>query len=92
MFATRVVKRSITSLSVLFILGCSISDRYIPREELIADTEYLAWIIQDTHPAPYERCGGKEAFDDKLAQTIAEIPEEGMRRSEFSRQLYDQGY
>ncbi len=29
---------------------------------LVEGIERLAWIIQDTHPGPYTRCGGKEAF------------------------------
>ena len=69
----------------LTTLGCSLSDRTISRDELVEDVERLAWIIRDAHPAPYERCGGKEAFDAKLAETVAGIPEKGMRRSEFTR-------
>jgi len=75
--------------SLLSATGCGVDGRgrKIPRPILIEDVEQLAWIIQDAHPAPYERCGGKDAFDAKLAETIAGIPEGGMPAHAFSRHL-----
>jgi hypothetical protein len=74
-------------LSVLTVFGCGLFDKPIPHDALVEDVERLAWIIRDAHPDPYERCGGKEAFDAKLAETIGGIPADGMRRSEFTLYL-----
>ena len=74
-----------TGLAVLG--GCGAPERNISRDALAEDVERLAWIIVDAHPAPYERCGGKDAFDARLAQLIDSIPEEGMTRQAFGRHL-----
>jgi hypothetical protein len=72
---------------LLAMSGCGLLDRSIPRGALVEDVGRLVWIIRDAHPDPYERCGGKEAFDAKVVETIAGIPDEGMRRSEFAHHL-----
>jgi len=74
----------IISGNVWMTAGCTRLGKSISRDALVADVERLAQIITDAHPDPYERCGGKEAFDAKLAETIASIPEEGMRQGQSS--------
>ena len=78
---------AVAVVAIATTLGCGFFDRPIARDALVEDVEQLAWIILDAHPDPYERCGGKAAFDAKLAETIAGIPEEGMRRSGFTQHL-----
>ncbi len=74
-------------LAVVPLGGCGLLDRSIPREELVEDVERLAWTIEDAHPDPYARGGGKSAFDQRLEDTIAGIPAEGMTKREFSLHL-----
>ena len=60
---------------------------YFSREQLIEDARQLAQIIEDTHPDPYIRGGGKIAFHRRLQRLLNAIPEEGMTRDEFIRLL-----
>jgi hypothetical protein len=53
------------------------------RDELIEDARQLADILENTHPDPYIRGGGKIAFHRRLHQLLNAIPEEGMTREEF---------
>jgi len=78
---------TLASVVLLTAAGCTFFDRPISRDKLVEDVERLAWIIQDAHPAPYERCGGKDAFDAKLAETVSGIPDGGMTKSDFTAHL-----
>ncbi len=60
---------------------------YYSGEALIADARQLANIIEDTHPDPYIRGGGKIAFQVRLDRLLHAIPEEGMDRDGFIRIL-----
>lgn len=74
-------------LPVIAITACSLTERPIPREDLVEDVERLAWIIEDAHPDPYTRGGGKDAFDARLAEVLAGIPEDGMSTKAFARHI-----
>jgi hypothetical protein len=53
------------------------------RDALIEDARQLADILENTHPDPYIRGGGKIAFHRRLHQLLTAIPAEGMTRDEF---------
>ena len=57
------------------------------REQLIEDARQLAQIIEDAHPDPYIRGGGRIAFHRRLQRLLDAIPAEGMTRDEFVRLL-----
>jgi hypothetical protein len=59
----------------------------IPREGLIADVRQLASILDDAHPDPYVRGGGRVAFSSRLNHVLSSIPDEGMTKEEFARLL-----
>ncbi|UCG62337.1 MAG: hypothetical protein JSV52_03365 [Candidatus Zixiibacteriota bacterium] len=59
------------------------SDSLISRTLLIEDVRQLAGILEDTHPDPYIRGGGKIAFQRRIWHALEAIPEEGMTRDEF---------
>lgn len=62
-------------------------DQVLNREGLLADARQLAQIIEDTHPDPYIRGGGKVAFHLRLDQLLRAIPREGMTSDAFARLL-----
>lgn len=53
------------------------------HEQLTGDVRQLARIIEDTHPDPYTRIGGKIEFNRKLQHTLQAIPRGGMTGSDF---------
>ncbi len=57
------------------------------HEELIADARQLVSIIEQTHPDPYLRMGGKIAFHRHAQQILNAIPAEGMTANEFTALL-----
>ena len=59
------------------------ADSLIARNLLIEDIRQLAAILEDTHPDPYLRGGGKIAFNRRLWSAIEAIPDRGMSREEF---------
>jgi hypothetical protein len=60
---------------------------HFSQEELIQDARQLADILENTHPDPYIRGGGRIAFHRRLQQLLNNIPEDGMTRDEFARLL-----
>jgi len=58
-----------------------------PRDELIEDARQLAAIIEEAHPDPFLRCGGRIAFYRALQDVLEAIPEEGMAKEGFIRLL-----
>jgi len=60
---------------------------YFSRDALIEDARQLAHIIENTHPDPYIRGGGKIAFHRRLQRLLNAIPEEGMTRDAFIQLL-----
>jgi len=67
-------------------VGC-VGDRTLPRADLVEDLERLVWILEDAHPDPYARGGGKGAFDARLAELIEGLPAGGMTANAFGRYL-----
>jgi hypothetical protein len=61
--------------------------RKIDRDSLVADVRQLANLIEQVHPDPYIKGGGKTAFHRRLQSTLAKIPTEGMTRVDFYRLL-----
>ena len=57
------------------------------QQQLIEDARQLAEIIENTHPDPYIRGGGRIAFYRRLQRLLEAIPAEGMTRDEFIRLL-----
>lgn len=57
------------------------------RDELIEDARALASIIEDAHPDPYVRGGGKVAFHRRLHTLLESVPEEGMTAEAFYRHV-----
>jgi hypothetical protein len=72
--------------SVPAVLRSEAAER-VSHDDLVADVKRLAWILEDAHPAPYERGGGVEAFHERLRGILDGIPEEGMTVAEFRRHL-----
>lgn len=68
-------------VALALTVAVSVGQTY-SREELIEDVRALASIIEDAHPDPYIRGGGKVAFHRRLHATLAAVPEEGMTREE----------
>lgn len=63
------------------------SDQRFTQEELVADARQLAAIIEDTHPCPYQRIGGRIAFHRQFQNVLNSIPEGGMTANEFKALL-----
>ncbi len=67
-------------------LSC-IAARNYTRDELVEDVRYLVDVIEDAHPDPYIRGGGKIAFHLRLYELLHAIPEKGMSRDAFIKLL-----
>ena len=55
----------------------------IRRDELIQDVRELTYLLENAHPDPYIRGGGRIAYHRRLQRLISSIPIEGMTRQEF---------
>jgi hypothetical protein len=89
-----VSRRSALAIAILAVMAACIAllvttlyGQTISQDDLVEDVHRLTWILTDAHPDPYERGGGREAFEQRLAETIDGIPEEGMNRVDFYRHL-----
>jgi hypothetical protein len=60
---------------------------YLSRDKLIEDARLLAQVIENSHPDPYTRGGGKIAYHRRLHRLLTTIPEEGLTKDEFIRLL-----
>ncbi|MFX0066487.1 MAG: hypothetical protein ACFFC7_30390 [Candidatus Hermodarchaeota archaeon] len=58
-------------------------DPKIKRDALIQDIRDLTDILENAHPDPYIRGGGKIVYHRRLQNLIRGIPPEGMSRQEF---------
>ncbi|MFX1254004.1 MAG: S41 family peptidase [Promethearchaeota archaeon] len=58
-------------------------DPKIQRDDLIQDIRDLTNILENAHPDPYIRGGGKIVYHRRLQNLIREIPPKGMSRQEF---------
>jgi hypothetical protein len=64
-----------------------ITNQKISRHFLVADVRQMASILETTHPDPYYHGGGKIAFHRRMQNLIRNIPEDGLTKTEFYRQL-----
>jgi len=70
-------------LVAIVLAACAVMARGFPRDELIEDARQLAAIIEESHPDPVLRCGGRIAFYRALQDALEAIPEEGMSKEGF---------
>jgi len=71
---------------LMVILGiCAVTALGFTRDQLISDARQLAAIIEEAHPDPFLRCGGRIAFCRQLDDVLNAIPETGMTRDGFIR-------
>jgi hypothetical protein len=75
----------IAQLCVFYFLPLLYSqeEKIFSREALINDTRQLVQTLEDTHPDPYIRGGGKIAFHRRFQEILLAIPEQGMTKQEF---------
>jgi len=59
------------------------SDSLIPRDLLYEDVRQLTSILEDAHPDPYLRGGGKIQFHRRIQHAAESIPPKGMSRGDF---------
>jgi len=59
----------------------------IRQELLIEDTRQLVEILENSHPDPYLKGGGKIAFHRRFQEVLLQIPEEGLTLKEYYRLL-----
>ena len=71
----------------LISLGQIILNQKISQNFLIDDVRQLASILEDTHPDPYYKGGGKVAFNRRMQEIIRTIPKEGLTKQEFYRHI-----
>lgn len=55
----------------------------IGRDALIRDVRELTCLLENAHPDPYVRGGGRIAYHRRLQRLISSIPLQGMTRQEF---------
>lgn len=53
------------------------------RDELIQDIRELTNLLENAHPDPYSKGGGKVAYHRRLQKMIMAIPLDGMEKQEF---------
>ena len=71
-------------LMVILVI-CAVAALGFTRDQLIEDARQLAAIIEEAHPDPFLRCGGRIVFYRQLDDVLNAIPETGMTRDEFIR-------
>ncbi len=88
------VKRVIRYVLIVQLFICyfvsslySQEEKIFSREVLINDTRQLVQTLEDTHPDPYIRGGGKIAFHRRFQEILLSIPEQGMEKREFCKLL-----
>ena len=70
--------------AVLFAAVTGIAaDRVFSQAELIGDARQLSAILEENHPDPYFRGGGKVAFHRRFQELLASIPADGMAVEAF---------
>jgi hypothetical protein len=60
-------------------------DARLSQEALRADIRQLARFIEETHPDPYSRAGGRIAFHRRVDELLRSVPTEGMTVEGFFR-------
>lgn len=55
----------------------------LKKQILIEDTRQLVEILENSHPDPYLKGGGKIAFHRRFQETLLQIPDDGLTLKEF---------
>ncbi len=55
----------------------------IGQQELVEDVRQLLSLLENVHPQPYFKGGGKMAFHQRFQKLLNAIPEKGMTREDF---------
>lgn len=74
------------------LLGASVTlagtnTQTIDHDSLVADVRQLSDLIENVHPDPYIKGGGRVAFHRRLQSTLASVSTDGMTRADFYRLL-----
>lgn len=72
-------------LVLIGVVGLSAGAQLFSRDELIEDARQLARLIEDSHPDPFLRCGGRVVFYRQVNRLLNAIPEAGMTKDDFIR-------
>jgi len=78
--------RSISRCLYLFgflIAGSVSAEQLFSQEELIEDAKQMLNLLEDVHPQPYLKSGGKIAFHGLFQSILNAIPADGMSREDF---------
>jgi len=76
------LRKSLLLLVVLININ-TINAQHLSKKELIEDTRQMVNIIEECHPDPYSKFGGKIDFHLAFQQTLMAIPEQGMDVEDF---------
>ena len=68
-------------------VGPSIAAQVYSRDDLIEDARQLLAILEDNHPDPYYKGGGKVAFHLRFQELLRSIPADGMTVEAFTELL-----
>jgi hypothetical protein len=60
-------------------------DAHLSQEALRADLRQLVRLLEETHPDPYSRAGGRVAFHRRVDELLRSLPPEGMTVDAFFR-------
>jgi len=63
------------------------SNNLVSQSKLVEDTRYLAKILEESHPEPYQNFGGRIAFNRGLQEILLSIPAAGMVKSEYYNKI-----
>jgi len=78
---------AIVAIALATALASAVAALGYTRDELIEDVRQLAAIIEEAHPDPFLRCGGRIAFHRMVQDVLEAIPEDGMSKDGFLRIL-----
>ena len=76
-----------TTLLLLTGPSSAQEEERLPRKDLEADVRALVGHLEEAHPDPYLRGGGRIAFHRRVFETIDSLPREGMTRDDFYEHL-----
>ena len=65
------------------VAGSANAEQLLSQEELVDDTKQMLGLIEDIHPQPYLKSGGKIAFHNLYQSILSAIPDDGMSREDF---------
>ncbi len=84
--ARLIPKLLLLSLLLCFTSGAllpGLSEEKIKKELLVEDARQLVAILEESHPDPYLKGGGKIAFHRRFQNALLQIPEDGLPLKDF---------